>query len=434
VRAEIGPDHSPQQFPGLDTSVHGRADAVSDPIFAIRTPDQITTGGLFDLFARAEDGTLVDLPAMQSHQRMCVVTALAVMMVSLRRYAAELPKSPSGWRAEWTRQIGNDALRLVAPEGEPAFMQPPTQGATKELAIEEVDCLLPGMQHEVKTRSNASAEGWVFALLGGLSRPNVNFHRPSTRVGLTAVLPSMDMSLGSEIFSLAAAYEQLTRSPKGTSAADHMIWLTKVSAPLLAADLPAPFLSTGRAIRLYHSGGSLAARFAPSNEYRVLAPTQWLDEPHTPKLVGANDVERFRLAAKRWDFDLHHQVLFGGKRGKQAEVIRPRILELVPYRAVRLCALGTDQGKTLGYWEAVYSATRGKQSFRLGPVGPDDRAAELSGRMLERLKSGQTQLSVALLRLLDIADFNQLGHRMRRPLFFVAVSPYAGCRSELEPS
>jgi hypothetical protein len=181
---------------------------------------------------------------------------------------------------------------------------------------------------------------------------------------------------------------------------------------LFAADLPQPFLSTGRAVRLYRRGVAFGARFAPSNEYRVLSPTQWLEEPQTPKLVGAEGVERFRLAKKRWGFDLQHQILFGGERGKE-EVVRPRIMELVPYRTVRLCALGTDQGKTLGYWEAVYSATRKRQGFRLAPASAGDRAADLSRRLLERLKNGQTQLSAALIRLLAIDDFKQLDHRTR---------------------
>jgi hypothetical protein len=391
------------------------SELVSDAVFTIRTIDRTITGGLFDIFACADEDTLIDLPAMRAHQRAAVVTALAVMMVSLQRYAAARLRSSSDWAAEWHRQIGEDALRLVAPESEPAFMQPPTEDARTELFIEAVDCLLPGVQHEVKTVDGAPEECWIFALMGGLARPYAKFHRPSTRVGLTAVLPSMDGSLGSEITCLVAGYQQLP-SRDGTSAKDHMVWLrpmTRLTEPLVAADLPQPFLSTGRAVRLYAAGGALGARFAPSNEYRVLAPTQWLEEPHTPKLIGAEGVERFRLAKKHWGFDIQHQILFGGQRGKNEEVVRPRIMELVPYRTVRLCALGTDQGKTLGYWEAVYSATRKKQGFRLGPVGAEDRAADLSQRMLERLKSGQNHLSATLIRLLEIKDFDQLKHRAR---------------------
>jgi hypothetical protein len=140
---------------------------VTDPMFTLRTTDGTKPGSLFDIFGCADDGTLIDLPAMRSHQRAAVVTALAVMMVSLQRYAAARPKSLSDWAAEWHRQIGDDALRLVAPESEPAFMQPPTEGATTELSIEAVDCLLPGVQHEVKTVDGAPEECWVLALMGG---------------------------------------------------------------------------------------------------------------------------------------------------------------------------------------------------------------------------------------------------------------------------
>src|SRR3954449_13136029 len=105
---------------------------ISDPLFTLRTSDTTATGGLFDIFARVGDGTLVDLPAMQGHQRPAVVTALAVIMVSLRRYAAGRLNTSVEWEAEWNRQIGADASRLVAPENEVAFLQPPTEGAREE--------------------------------------------------------------------------------------------------------------------------------------------------------------------------------------------------------------------------------------------------------------------------------------------------------------
>src|SRR4051794_26129999 len=220
-------------------------DLVSDAFFTLRTSSTTATGSLFDIFACVGDGTLVDLPAMQSHQRPAVVTALAVMIVSLRRYAQGLLNPPAGGEAGWHQQFGPDALRLVAPENEVAFLQPPTKGAIEELAIEAVDCLLPSVQHEVKTTRGAPDECWVLALMSGLARPNVNCNRPSTLVGLTAVLPSMDGSLGSEIANLVEGYEQLgLRS--STSARDHMVWLrplTRAAGPLLAADLPQPFLA-----------------------------------------------------------------------------------------------------------------------------------------------------------------------------------------------
>ena len=64
---------------------------LADPIFRLRTPNGIRSGSLFDVMACAVDGTLIDLPAMQAHQRAPVVTALAVMMRAVKLYAERPP-------------------------------------------------------------------------------------------------------------------------------------------------------------------------------------------------------------------------------------------------------------------------------------------------------------------------------------------------------
>ncbi len=76
---------------------------LADPIFRLRTREETRSGSLFDVMACAADGTLIDLPSMQAHQRAPVVTALAVMMRSIELYAL---KGAADWRGEWERQIG----------------------------------------------------------------------------------------------------------------------------------------------------------------------------------------------------------------------------------------------------------------------------------------------------------------------------------------
>ena len=193
-----------------------------------------------------------------------------------------------------------------------------------------------------------------------------------------------------------------------------MVWLRRLdkdSSPLVAEDLPRPVLDAGRPVRLRLVEGEVQARLYPSNVYRIEDGNRWMDDPHTPKLVTAAGVERFRLAAKRWGHAVQHLMLFGGPREKD-EVRRPEILHAVDYRFVRICALGTEQGKTRGYREALYAASRGGHAFRLTPPRDTaDRAGDLSRRVLDALGAGEKQLCAALLRMLDIDTFETLKHR-----------------------
>jgi len=108
---------------------------VADPIFTLQLTSGRRTGGLFDVLQAALDGALIDLPAMRAHQRAAVVTALAIIAHALRRYGN------ASLRDEWSRQIGDDALRVFAPHHQVAFLQVPTGKPTKRLSIEAVDCL-----------------------------------------------------------------------------------------------------------------------------------------------------------------------------------------------------------------------------------------------------------------------------------------------------
>ncbi len=397
-----------RQRPGASIGFNHESDLkVSDPVFTIELPGGHRTGGLFDILEAVIEGGTVDLPAVRAHQRAAVVTVLALVGHVLRRYGG------ASLDEEWNRQIGPEALRVAAPYDEPAFLQPPTGEPTKRQSIESFDCLLPRVQHEVKETFSGSVEEWIFALMGGLARPSVNFNRPSSRQGLTATLPSLDGTIGSEIRLLIEAYDRTAEKGQG-SAADHMLWLRRLdrnSSPLVAADLPRPILDAGRPVRLCIVEGRIEAWLCPSNVFRIENANQWMGDPHTPKLVTPTGVERFRLAAKRWGHTVQHRILFGGQ-GEKDEVQRPEILHSVDYRFVRICALGTEQGKTRGYREALYAASRGGRAFRLTPPHDTaDRAADLSRRVLDALSAGERQLSAALLRMLDIDSFGTLSNR-----------------------
>src|ERR1019366_514153 len=151
-------------------------------------------------------------------------------------------------------------------------------------SLQAADLLLPNVEHEVKrTWSTDQAEIAILALIGSLSRPNVKDHRSSTRIGLCAVLPSVDGRLASEICCLLSAYDELKLPTKRSAKArDHFVWLKpyrpKKDEPVSFAELPRPFLDVGRAQRLVErESGQWEVWACANNTIRVTGTDPWLD-------------------------------------------------------------------------------------------------------------------------------------------------------------
>jgi hypothetical protein len=374
------------------------------------TAEGVKSYGLFELFAAAFQSRLIDLSGMAAHQRGPVVTVLAIIMHVLARYADVDRNSESSWAEAWDKLIGPDALRLTAAHDEVAFLQPPTGKPTSQQAIEGADLLLPNVEHEVKrTWSTARADQAIFSLIGSLSRPNVKDHRSSTRTGLCAVLPSVDGTLGSEICCLVSAYDELKLpADRSAQACDHFVWLKpyrpKKDAPISFAELPRPFIDVGRAQRIIRrDSGEWEVWACPNNTIRVTGTDPWLDDPHTPKVTDQKGTKRYKLGAKLFDYRFQHHVLFG-EIAKNYSVERPRILDLVSYRFARLCALGSEQGKTKGYREALFLAKRSEGLFHFDPPSREDRPALLSATALSSIKTGGDILFRALVLLYSDTD------------------------------
>jgi hypothetical protein len=341
---------------------------------------------------------------MSAHQRPAVVTVIAVLMHLLARYRSVQRREADSWRAAWDDAIGDEALRLVARHDEVAFLQPPTGEPTSSQSLEAADLLLPNIEHEVKRSWSTTAERAVLAIMSSLLRPNVKDHRSSTRTGLTVVLASDDGSLGSEIDKVVAALDALFGATPGEDLAQHLIWMRPYrpgsDKPIPFGQLPRPFLDVGRALRIVDIGhGRFGVAACPNNSIRVEGRDPWIDDPHAPKLISAAGVQRYKLAAKNFGPQFQHGVLFGGITKLGEEITRPRIMDLTMYRIARLCSLGSDQGKTLGYWEAMFVATRSKGLFSLEPPTPQDRPARLSERALQTLAVGGKILYAALAEL-----------------------------------
>jgi hypothetical protein len=399
---------------GLGIVVSG---TVAAPIFKATTANGRKDYSLFGLMAAVARGEVVDLPGMAAHQRAPVVTVLAILMHVLARYTNVDRSSEISWARAWDELIGPEALRIAAPHDEVAFLQPPTDKPSSPQSIEAADLLLPNVEHEVKrTWSTPNPDAAIFSLIGSLSRPNAIHHRSSTRTGLCAILPSVDGTISSEISCLLSAYDQLNLpADRTTKAADHFVWLKsyrpKADAPISFASLPRPFLDVGRAQRIVQTeDGSFKIWACSNNTIRVSGADPWLDDPHTPRVTSEEGTKRYKLAAKQFDHRFQHQVLFGFI-DKRNTIDRARILDLVDYRRVRLCALGTDEGKTKGYREAVFVAARSNGLFHLDAPNAEDRPARLSTSALATIDTGWKVLHSALAALYpdttDLGDTDQ---------------------------
>jgi hypothetical protein len=408
--------------------VGSMSNSVSDAIFSAETSAGPKLFCLFELMASAVRGELVDLTKLAAHQRAPLVTVLAMQMHVLARYAAVEQVSASSWANAWDKLIGDNALHISAPHQEVAFLQPPTGEPKSQQSLQAADLLLPNVEHEVKrTWSTERAEIAILALIGSLARPNVKDHRSSTRTGLCAVLPSVDGTLASEICCLLSAYDELKLPTKSSATAqDHFVWLKpyqpKTDEPVSFAELPRPFLDVGRAQRLVErEDGQWEVWACPNNTIRVTGTDPWLDDPQTPRVTDQDGTKRYKLAAKLFDHRFQHHVLFGGV-GKGYSIERPRILDLVEYRYARLCALGSDQGKTKGYHEALFVAKRSEGLFHFDPPTPEDRPALLSEAALATISSGATILYSALAALYP--DTNDLEGIDKKRISVVQQSYY----------
>jgi hypothetical protein len=189
--------------------------------------------------------------------------------------------------------------------------------------------------------------------------------------------------------------------------------------------LPRPFLDIGRAQRIVkRNDGRFEIWACPNNTIRVTGADPWLDDPHTPRVTDQEGTKRYKLAAKLFDHRFQHHTVFGSV-GEGRTIDRPRILDLVNYRRVRLCALGTEQGKTKGYRETSFVAARSEGLFYLDPPKLEDRPARLSATALATIDVGRDVLYSALAVLYpdtnDLNNTEQARIRAAQMTFYDAV-------------
>jgi len=331
------------------------------------------------------------------------------MMRAIELYAERPPQGATDWQAEWDRQVGAEALRLVAPAGEPAFFQPPTSGDPTEITIEEVDRLTVAQRHAVKPQRATTPERAAFALMssdwrqfGGVGWTG------GTRPGLTAVLVGNGQTLASETMSLIEAYRRMPHQAVGARAspslaADHLLWLATYdasSSSIPVEEVPYPFL-TARACRLVARDDDLLGATLYRTTSKRLVGAEDISDPQ----IAMSEGKPFKAVKGRVPTSKFlHRTLFG-----DGKVQRPRVLDLAgDYRMVRVCAIHTDQASTGGYREVTLAATKQPGGFHMGPPDEDQRPAELSTMALETTFRGVRQcLWPALLSLHEEEAANQ---------------------------
>jgi hypothetical protein len=381
--------------------------SVTDPIIRVRTPEGATLVGLHEVLAHAHDGTLIDLVAMRFDQRAPVVTALAIISHLLRRYVAAQLSTPDDWLKALRSQFGADALVLCGgPDKKPQFLQPVLigLGEIKPFNLTETDHLMAANRHVLKVAEEATPETALFCLMASTWRDNGGVGNPAgARSRLLTLLVGDGITIGSEITSLAAAYDAMTpgivgsQARKSKSILDHMLWaqpwVTKQSINTVAF----PFIDCRR-IRLTPADeGLVRACIVAENGARVDTGTGNIEDPHVP--IQTSTGRPYKLARKRvWSYRVQHAAVAGSD-----EVSRPRILDLAPaYNSVRISGVAFDQGITKGSWEGLYRIAKGKK-IKLGG-STANRLSDLSSRSLSVVREATGLLYVPMVTLHGNAD------------------------------
>jgi hypothetical protein len=144
------------------------------------------------------------------------------------------PQAVPDWEREWRSQFGADALRLVAPEDEVGFFQPPLDPGKNRSAmtLSDIDFTFTKLEHAVKSVTVGTAEEVIFTLWSGLWGLSVAKWNGGTRQGPSVVLPSDDGTLAGEVRHLIAAYDMLATEPP------MLYWLLLGQVPLRLMDAP----------------------------------------------------------------------------------------------------------------------------------------------------------------------------------------------------
>jgi hypothetical protein len=303
--------------------------------------------------------------------------------------------------------LGDDALVLAGgSDDRPQFLQPVLErlGEAKAFNITETDHLMAANRHVLKVAENATSEMALYALMASTWRHNGGVGNPAgARSRLLTVLVGDGVTVASEIFSLANAYDAVKPkvvgidAPKPKNIKNHMLWAQPWDTKKPAAQVAFPFIDCRRIRLIPVTSGLVSAVVVSENGTRIDTGSGNIDDPHVPMQAGKG--QPYKLALNRvWSYRVQHAAVAGS-----SEVSRPAILDLVPaYNHVRVSGVGFDNGITKGAWEALYRIGRGKK-IKLGG-GVADRLSDLSTRALGVVRDATGLLYGPMCTLFDNAE------------------------------
>lgn len=372
-----------------------------DEMFSTVSAHGRSRNNLLDVLRLADTGLLVDLPGLRPHQRVAVVTDLGILLHLLRRHVTELtiPALEAAIGADTVSRLG----RLYAEVDEPAFMQAAQAGTgqAQRLHLENIDVAPVKLAHESRVNEHGKPdhEHAVYALLSGQDAPYVASYREGARWGLMVAIPCDGLTIGSEIKSVADAYDAMSPQIEmvsghkwlpATGLMDHLPWATSIydvarGTPLVQRDMAWPPLDTFRPARLNLPESGVPDCLLFSGAVQRVAKNTELFDPHVARDSEGGTV---RLMKRVFDYKIVHAVTFGrAKKGVSKGISAAATMDPAsnPTRLgyVRFSGMTYETGKTLGFHEMVCRVPKPVARTGFGRAATSDRVGILSSRVTE---------------------------------------------------
>jgi hypothetical protein len=352
---------------------------VLDPLFTIRDLTGVRRVGLHEVLTACQNGTLLDLPKIATHQRAPLTELLAIIIAASRLYASAntpAPVTSEDWLAALAGASPSIPLEVIPDPGKAGFLQP-AMSEYNACSEGDVDTLGAAARHSVKSRQTFDVEDAIYSLIGGLHRGyGGRGHCAAARQRSLTVMIG-DGSVASEVMTLADA---LPTRP-GTCLADHLLWSRSWMNGEPLASLPQPIVDC-RPVQLVHTNDdTVTFAWATTSASRV--SDEWLDDPHVPRDVATG--ASWRLSDGRgWSHRVLHATLFGSP-----QVRRPPILDRDGAWSVRIASLHTVQKGLMiaAHHEAVMTVD--------GGLWDAQRCADLSQRALTSVSAAERAVWVA---------------------------------------
>ena len=375
---------------------------------------------------------VVAFPALRPHQRHAwhaFLVQLAVIALQ-RAKRTELPGSEEEWRRSvraLTAELwpGDEPWSLVAPIGQPAFLQPPVWRGNMDayshtvMTPDTLDMLVTAKNHDLKASViyAAQPDDWLFALLtlqtmegysgrknfgiarmnGGLAnRPGVAFE-PDGGAGKCFVSEVRTMLEHWDYF-----LEHYTQWHPHGELGQALLWLEEWDGEkaLALGALHPLFIEVCRRVRIASAGERLVAVSANSEKSRLAAKELKgnIGDPWMPIKKAAG--EALTVSRKGFDYGLLSQLLAG------EDYVPAFFQQKMPaatdgYMVLRGRALVRGQGKTEGYHERRVLVPK-KIARLIASRSAEQRIAEIVKKRIEDVQNMRAKvLRPALFSLLQ---------------------------------